>query len=208
MGSEPTATISLAGFVFDPRYRELRDAATGRRVPMRPQTAAMLHCLASAAGHVVPKDDLLRAVWPNVVVTEDSLVQCVRDLRRVLGDGEHRIVQTEPKVGYRLMVQQEAVAAFKQDIRFAISADGVRVAYAISGEGPPLVRTSQWMTHVEWDWRSAVFGDFLSRLSERSRLVRYDARGCGLSDRGVPTATLDDEVRDLEAVVDAAGLDR
>ena len=64
------------------------------------------------------------------------------------------------------------------------------------------------MTHLHWDWRSAVFGDFIRRMSMRHRFVRYDGRGSGMSDRGIPIATLDEEVRDLEAVVDAAGLQR
>lgn len=64
------------------------------------------------------------------------------------------------------------------------------------------------MTHLDWDWRSAVFGPRLRALAQRFRLVRYDLRGCGLSDRDATPGTLDEAVLDLENVVDAAGLQR
>ncbi|MEJ8847492.1 alpha/beta fold hydrolase [Variovorax rhizosphaerae] len=208
MPTEPLPAIALPGFVFDLQHRELREVASGQRVALRPQTAAVLHCLALHAGRVVPKEELMHFVWSKIVVTDDSLVQCIKDLRRVLGDVAHRIIQTEPKRGYRMVIDAAPAADFKQDIRFASSANGIRIAYAISGVGPPLVRAAHWMTHVEWDFRSSVAGEFLRHLSQRYKLLRYDGRGCGLSDRGVQMATLDDAVRDLEAVVDAAGFSR
>jgi pimeloyl-ACP methyl ester carboxylesterase/DNA-binding CsgD family transcriptional regulator len=98
--------------------------------------------------------------------------------------------------------------AFRQQIRFATAADGVKIAFAESGQGRPLVRAGHWMTHLEWDWQTPVWGPWLESLSGRHHLLRYDSRGCGLSDRNVAAVTLDDLVSDLEAVVDAAGLDR
>ena len=215
---EQARTMFLNGFMFDPRQRELTDAG-GDPVPMRPQTLAVLDCLARHAERVVPKDELMRTVWPQVVVTDDSLVQCITELRKALRDDERRIVQTLSKRGYRLVADRAAVPAdstpalhlspdFQQDIRFATTVDGARIAYAISGNGPPLVRAVHWMTHIDLDWQSAVYGPWIQRLSQRYTHVRYDARGCGLSERGTPPQNLDDEVRDLEAVVDAAGLDR
>jgi len=206
MPTNPFATVALPGFLFDLQHRELREVTSGERVALRPQIAGVLHCLALHAGEVVPKEELMRVVWSNVVVTDDSLVQCIKDLRRVLGDDAHRVIQTEPKRGYRLVLDAVPVPDFKQDIRFATSGDGICIAYALSGKGTPLVRAAHWMTHVEWDWRSSASGEFLGRLSQRNQLLRYDGRGCGLSDRGVQMATLDDAVRDLEAVVDSAGL--
>jgi pimeloyl-ACP methyl ester carboxylesterase/DNA-binding CsgD family transcriptional regulator len=95
-----------------------------------------------------------------------------------------------------------------QQIRFCTSADGVRIAYAISGSGPPLVKVGTWMTHVELDWESSVWRPWLRELSRDHTLFRYDARGCGLSDREVPELSFEAWVRDLEAVVDAAGIER
>jgi pimeloyl-ACP methyl ester carboxylesterase len=95
-----------------------------------------------------------------------------------------------------------------QQIRFCTSADGVRIAYATSGTGPPLVKVGTWMTHVELDWESSVWRHWLRELSRDHTFLRYDARGCGLSDREVPELSLDAWVRDLETVVDAAGIER
>jgi len=100
------------------------------------------------------------------------------------------------------------MTAFRQQIRFATTADGVKIAFAESGRGLPLVRAGHWMTHLEWDWQTPVWGPWLESLSARHHLYRYDSRGCGLSDRDIGAVTLDDLVADLEAVVDAAGLDR
>ena len=81
-------------------------------------------------------------------------------------------------------------------------------AYAISGAGPPLVKAANWLSHLAYDWESPVWRHWLAELSGRFRLVRYDERGCGLSDWDVGRFSFDDWVDDLEAVVDAAGLDR
>src|SRR4051794_5576574 len=97
---------------------------------------------------------------------------------------------------------------FRQQIRFATTADGVKIAFAASGEGHPLVRAAHWMTHLDWDWQTPVWRPWLDSLSARHRLYRYDSRGCGLSDRNLESGTPGDLVSDLEAVVDAAGLDR
>ncbi|MEO7151762.1 MAG: alpha/beta fold hydrolase [Burkholderiaceae bacterium] len=210
-GRRVDGNIPLAGFVLDPMRRELRDAA-GAVVQLRPQSMAVLLHLASRIGEAVDKDELMHAVWREVVVTEDSLVKCIGEIRRALGDTGHRIVRTEPKRGYRLIAEAEAVAPgepdFVQDIRYCTTADGVSIAWAGSGQGLPMVRAAHWMTHLDWDWRSDVFGPRLRALSRRFRLVRYDGRSYGLSESDVLPATLDQAVLDLEAVVDAAGLER
>ncbi|MFZ1908548.1 MAG: alpha/beta fold hydrolase [Burkholderiales bacterium] len=95
-----------------------------------------------------------------------------------------------------------------QEIRFARTADGVRIAYAATGEGYPLVRAAHWLGHLDFDWQTPVWRPWIEALSAQYRLVRYDGRGCGLSDRGVDDFGLQRLVGDLEAVVDAAGLER
>jgi pimeloyl-ACP methyl ester carboxylesterase/DNA-binding CsgD family transcriptional regulator len=100
------------------------------------------------------------------------------------------------------------MSRFRQEIRFATTTDGVKIAFASSGKGYPLVRAGHWMTHLEWDWQTPVWRPWLEALSERHHLFRYDTRGCGLSDRAVDKVGLDQHVADLEAVVDAAGLER
>jgi len=94
----------------------------------------------------------------------------------------------------------------KQQIRFCRSFDGTRIAFAVTGNGPPLVRAPHWLTHLEYEWQSPIWRPWLTTLSSGRSLVRMDERGCGLSDRGVETVSFEAFVRDLEAMVDAAGL--
>jgi pimeloyl-ACP methyl ester carboxylesterase/DNA-binding CsgD family transcriptional regulator len=93
-------------------------------------------------------------------------------------------------------------------IHFCRSADGARIAYAVHGEGPPLVQTPTWMTHLELDWTGPPWAPWLEELSRHHTVVRHDLRGCGLSDRDPASSDLESWVADLGAVVDAAGLDR
>ncbi len=95
-----------------------------------------------------------------------------------------------------------------QEIRFCVADDGVRLGYAVTGSGPALVKAANWLTHLEYDFESPVWRHYLEALSSRFTLVRYDERGTGLSDRDVADITFEDLVADLEAVVDAAGVDR
>jgi pimeloyl-ACP methyl ester carboxylesterase/DNA-binding CsgD family transcriptional regulator len=95
-----------------------------------------------------------------------------------------------------------------QQIRFARSHDGVRLAYAASGRGHTLVKAATWLSHLEYDWASPVWQHLLQEMSARYQLVRYDERGCGLSDWMVPDLNFDSWVRDLETVVDAVGAER
>jgi pimeloyl-ACP methyl ester carboxylesterase/DNA-binding CsgD family transcriptional regulator len=95
--------------------------------------------------------------------------------------------------------------ATDQKIRFCTAPDGVRLAYATSGKGPPLVRVGHWMTHLERDWESPVWRPWLVELSKFNTLIRYDQRGNGLSDRNVPDISFETWLADLETVVAAAG---
>lgn len=96
----------------------------------------------------------------------------------------------------------------KQQIRLCTTADGTRVAYASCGKGPPLVKTANWLTHLDLERDSPAWGHWLAAHSRNNRLIRYDPRGSGLSDREVAQPDLDAWVADLEAVVDDAGLKR
>jgi RNA polymerase sigma factor (sigma-70 family) len=97
----------------------------------------------------------------------------------------------------------------KHETRFCNAPDGVGLAYAIDGYGPPLVKASNWMTHLDYERESPVWRHWVRELSRGHTLIRFDERGCGLSDRQFDgTPTLDTYVGDLAAVVDAAGLER
>jgi len=95
-----------------------------------------------------------------------------------------------------------------QEIRFCRAGDGATLAYATHGRGPPLVRAATWLTHLEYDWQTPVWRHWLEGLGQRHTVIRYDERGCGLSDRELGELSLDQWVGDLESVVDAAGVDR
>src|SRR5688572_22219472 len=95
-----------------------------------------------------------------------------------------------------------------QQIRFARGHDGVRLAYASSGSGPTLIKTATWLSHLEFDWQSPVWRHLLQEMSRDRRFVRYDERGCGLSDWAVADLSFDSWVRDLETVVDTLGVER
>ena len=94
------------------------------------------------------------------------------------------------------------------EIRFCTASDGVRLAWARHGSGPPIVKVANWLTHLEFDWESPVWRHWLVGLSRGHTLFRYDERGCGLSDRDMKALSQDRWVADLESVVDAADLDR
>lgn len=96
----------------------------------------------------------------------------------------------------------------EQKIEYCRAPDGVRLAYASVGNGAPLVKTANWMNHLQYDWESPTFRHLFLELARDFRLLRYDARGNGMSDWDVDQLSLDAWVTDLEAVVNAAGLER
>ena len=96
----------------------------------------------------------------------------------------------------------------RQEIRFCRSSDGVQIAYAVHGSGPPLVADSCWLSHLQYDWVSPVWRHYLVEWGRSHTVIRFDERGHGLSDRDVEDHSLESRLADLEAVVDDAGLER
>jgi serine/threonine protein kinase/pimeloyl-ACP methyl ester carboxylesterase/Tfp pilus assembly protein PilF len=96
----------------------------------------------------------------------------------------------------------------EQHIRFCTTSDGVRIAYAITGQGPPLVRVLGWFTHLEHEWKNPLFRGFIDGAAASRMYVRYDGRGMGISDRSVNDFSPEAHLLDLEAVIDALGLER
>lgn len=95
-----------------------------------------------------------------------------------------------------------------QKLGFCTTADGVRICYATVGEGPPLVKAPNWLTHLEFEWQSPIWSHWWEELSAHHTLIRFDQRGSGLSDRNVDDLSFDAWVSDLEAVVEALQLER
>ena len=95
-------------------------------------------------------------------------------------------------------------ARLRQHVRYITASDGTRLAWAESGGGPLVVKAANWLTHLEYEWESPVWRHWLQFFSAHSRLVRYDERGCGMSDRQTGTLSLDQWASDLAAVIEAA----
>ena len=201
--------------------RERRLSRGGEVIPLRLKVFDTLLVLVENAGRLVTKQELLDTVWPETTVEENNLNHNVSVLRKALGEKAtgQQYIETVPRVGYRFAAPVDAAvpqtgasaastAKARQEIRYCTTSDGVRLAYATTGNGPPLVKASNWLTHLDFEWGSPIWRHWYTALSRHHRLVRYDERGNGMSQRDVPDVSFDTWVRDLETVVDAAGLDR
>ncbi len=98
--------------------------------------------------------------------------------------------------------------ALKQRVQFCTSADGTQIAWASIGDGAPVLKAPNYLNHIEYEWSSPIWGPFLAEFARMNRLVRFDQRGNGLSDWDVETISPDSMTEDMEAVVEASGLER
>jgi DNA-binding SARP family transcriptional activator/pimeloyl-ACP methyl ester carboxylesterase len=121
-----------------------------------------------------------------------------RTRRKIQSDDEPAASMPAATVSMRL----------KQSVRTCMAPDGVRIAYAQVGEGPPLVKAANWLNHLEFDFASPVWRHWIEAFTRDHSFLRYDERGTGLSDWDVFDISFDAFVKDLETVVDAAGLER
>jgi pimeloyl-ACP methyl ester carboxylesterase/DNA-binding winged helix-turn-helix (wHTH) protein len=204
-------------FTLDTKRCELRRA--GEPQHLEPQVYAVLCHLVEHRDRLVSSQELIEHVWGTRFITPGTLNSRIKALRQALDDNgsSQRFIQTVRGLGFRFGVeaqqrsdvrQEVGAVEAKQEIRFCRAPDGVRIAYAKSGKGPPLVKTANWLTQLEYDWNSPVWRHWLREMGRDHTYIRYDERGCGLSDHDVEEVTFDAWVRDLEAVVDAEGLDR
>ena len=198
----------------------------GEAIPLTHGEFAVLRMFVARPGRVISRDTLL-GVFTNRRFepfdrSVDVLIGKLR--RKVEPDPKRpRLIVTVPGEGYRFdgllqsfsSEQEPSIAVpwsrgdeAAQTIRYCRAPDGVRLAYAISGSGPFLVKTGNWMNHLEYDWESPIWRHVFRGLSRGHTLVRYDARGNGMSDWDVDALSLDAWVTDLETVVDAVGIER
>ena len=209
-------------FVLDNERRELR--AGGTIVPIEPQVFDLLVYLIENRDRVVSKDDLIASVWDGRIVSDSTLDSRINRARKALRDSgkEQRLIRTIARKGFRFIGEpakseksnESAMAASaggdqsRQEVRFCTASDGVRIAYALAGQGLPLVKAANWLNHLEYDWQSPIWSHLLQALASDYQLIRYDERGNGLSDWDVDDISFDAFVRDLESTVDATGLER
>ena len=207
---------SFGEYELDTRLHELRRAR--ERLHIEPQVFDVLAHLFACRDRVVTKEELLDRVWGHRYVAPTTLNSRIKHARQAVGDdgATQRVIRTIHGLGFRCVASVEertsstsaTPSALEQHIQFCTAADGVNIAYATSGAGPPLVKPANWMTHLEYDWESPVWRHWMRELSRERTLVRYDERGCGLSDHDVDDLSFEAWVRDLESVVDAMGLER
>jgi pimeloyl-ACP methyl ester carboxylesterase/DNA-binding winged helix-turn-helix (wHTH) protein len=214
-------------YVLDIERRELR---RGDSAPtnIEPQVFDLLVYLVQNRERVVTKDDLIAGVWQGRIVSDSTLTSRITAARKAIGDsGEQQaLIRTAPRKGLRFVgtVREQADPAplapakpadpveqqhrLRQEVRFCTATDGTRIAYASVGAGPPLIKTANWLNHLEFDWESPVWSPLFQALAAEHQFIRYDARGNGLSDWDVEDMSLDTFVRDLETVIEVAAPQR
>ncbi|HEU4840008.1 MAG TPA: alpha/beta fold hydrolase, partial [Ilumatobacteraceae bacterium] len=219
---------------MDPGRFELRRGGAVEHV--EPQVFDVLVHLIRHRERVVTKTELLDTVWGDRFVSESALASRLKSARRAVGDdgSAQRIIRTVFGRGYQFVAPvlehvpatspsapapapanddtpdvtaEPALPVLHQAIRFCTAPDGARIAYATMGSGPVLVKAANWLTHLDHDRETFVWRHWLEGLANNRTLVRYDERGCGMSDWDVQSFDFDDWVDDLELVVDAAGLE-
>jgi DNA-binding winged helix-turn-helix (wHTH) protein/alpha-beta hydrolase superfamily lysophospholipase len=219
-------------YSLDPGRRELRRGS--ELISVEPQVFDLLLHLVRNRDCVVSSDDLIATIWNGRVVSGSTVSSRLAAARRAIGDTgeEQRLIATLPRRGHRFVgrVREDLTrdddgspipqaraertepsiqtAQRTQAITFCKTPDGFNLAVSRAGEGPVLVRTTHWLSHVEYDWQSSLTAPFLHSLAGFSRLVRYDGRGVGLSDRDVPAISPETLQIDLETVVDSLQLKR
>lgn len=213
-------------FILDTKRHQLRRGDEPRH--LEPQVYAVLCHLLEHGDRLVTSRELMDHVWGGRFVTPGTLNSRIKALRQALDDdgATQRVIETVHGHGFRLRAPVRAVADApgasattassrgaglgRQQILFCRAPDGVRIAYAKCGDpgAPPLVKPGNWLTHLEFDWTSPVWRHWLTELGRGHTLIRYDARGCGLSDHDAADVSFESWVRDLGAVVDAEGLER
>jgi DNA-binding winged helix-turn-helix (wHTH) protein/pimeloyl-ACP methyl ester carboxylesterase len=201
----------------------------GKPVSVEPQVFDLLAYLVENRERLIDHDALIDAVWHGRIVSDSAIAARISAARKAVGDNgkEQRVIRTVPRRGFRFLPAVEclahhgdaagidsiergadAAALDHQQIHFCKSADGTRLAYARTGRGIPLIRTGHWLTHLEHDWHSPIWRPFLDRMGRNFEVVRYDQRGCGLSDWDLSDLAFERFIEDLEAVVDASGHER
>jgi pimeloyl-ACP methyl ester carboxylesterase/DNA-binding winged helix-turn-helix (wHTH) protein len=209
-------------------------------VTLTPKACATLLALVENRGSLMSKEELMRRVWPEEFVEENNLAQNIHVLRKILDSETEDVkyIETIPKRGYRFTAEVTCLTLRRSSsenenwstrgrtasfinlrpvvpviprTQYAVSTGDVNIAYQVIGEGPiDLVFVMGWVSHLEYFWQEPSFARFLSRLASFSRLILFDKRGTGLSDR-VPLnelPTLEQRMTDVQAVMNAVGSER
>lgn len=199
---------------FRMEVAERRLLSDSGEVSLTPKAFDTLVALVENSGRLVPRDELLSMVWPETHVGENVLAQNISTLRKALGPAGTKLLETVPKRGYRFLgdvIEEESEPETRPpETKYARNGD-VNIAYQVIGDAPlDLVFVMGWISHLDYFWREPSFARFLLRLSTFARLILFDKRGTGLSDRVANNElpTLEQRMDDVRAVMDAAGSQR
>lgn len=190
---------------------ELRRA--GVVVPLEPQAFDVLRHLVDHRDRVVSKEELMDAVWHDRFVSDTAVTSRIKQIRRALSDDgqQQRVIRTVHRRGYRFVAAVRPLESEDQPrgpIRYTVS-DGLHIAYQVSGGGDrDIVLISGFMSHLDIDWDDPRHAHFLARLGTMGRLIRFDKRGTGMSDRPLGVPDLETRMHDVLAVMDAVGSER
>jgi pimeloyl-ACP methyl ester carboxylesterase/DNA-binding winged helix-turn-helix (wHTH) protein len=210
---------------FQLELSEHRLMNEGRTIPLTGKAFDTLRVLLERHGKLVSKQELMSAVWPESNVEDNNLDRNISALRKALSDQAPgtSFIETVPRVGYRFIApvtripiqamnrraeDREPDLPSRQEIRFCVAPDGVRLAYATVGSGYPLVKAADCFNHLDFEWESPIWRHWVRDLAKDQSILRYDLRGSGLSQRDVDDLSFEVWIRDLETVADAAGLER
>lgn len=202
--------LHFAGFTVDLACLTLeRDNGT---IELRRQSFDVLRYLVEHPGRVITKEELILQVWRRALVSDDSLVQCIKDIRIATGDSDHQIVRTVSRRGYVFVpeVTQSLgdATGVKFKVRYAKSGD-IHIAYQTWGQGPlDLVFFPGFVGHIETLWSEPGLARFLWEMGRFARVVLFDKRGTGMSDRVEKMPGMDERVDDLRVVMDALRIER
>src|SRR5262245_42710799 len=194
-------------FEIDTARFEVRRAGEARHV--EPQVFDVLRYLVEHRDRVVSKEELLDNVWGDRFVSESALTSRVKAARQAVDDDgrAQRVISTSHGRGYRFVAEVTSRDE-RRDIRYARSG-AVNVAYEVTGGGPlDIVLVPGFVSHLELDWEDPRSAAFLDRLGRLGRLIRFDKRGTGLSDRPLGLPDLEARMDDARAVMDEVGSER
>lgn len=209
--------FGFADLELDLSVFELRRA--GEPVQIEPQAFEVLAHLVRNRDRLVSKEELMDAVWGGRFVSETAITSRIKQIRRAVGDdgSSQHVIRTVHGRGYRFVAAVQATAESRGELRPDLAggpvryaeSDGLSIAYQVTGQGPrDIVLVAGFVSHLELDWADPRHAHFLDRLSSFGRLIRFDKRGTGLSDRPGGLPDLETRMHDVRAVMVAAGSSR
>jgi pimeloyl-ACP methyl ester carboxylesterase/DNA-binding winged helix-turn-helix (wHTH) protein len=210
MSNISASSYSFVNRTLDPGLRELR--VDGQLRDAEPKVFDLIEYLLRNRDRVVSKRELQEQIWPSVIVTEASLSRAIMKARKALDDQaqDAEIIRTVPRKGFRFIanVQEPVNSVFMadglSDVHY-VDNGGVHIAWRTLGDGPTDVFFAPgFVSHLDTRYRIRDIAEFDVRLAKNRRLITFDKRSVGLSDRIGDIPTIENTVSDMKAVLDAA----